>query len=92
MGAFIAETVNDKLGSSGIQKTLIPDYGVGCRKVTPDVGYLEGLVAHNTKVVSGNIRQIARHGVKIMRAKSMFWASSSVPQASISPMNLAFLW
>ena len=64
MRAFIAETMNDKLGSSGIQKFLIPDYGIGCRRVTPGVGYLEALMAHNTKVISGDIKQITRRGVE----------------------------
>lgn len=41
---------------------LIPDWSVGCRRLTPGVGYLESLTKPNVSVVYGEIEKITERG------------------------------
>ncbi|KAG6908883.1 hypothetical protein DXG01_002861 [Tephrocybe rancida] len=41
---------------------LVPKYGVGCRRITPGVGYLEGLGKENVEVVYGDIERVTERG------------------------------
>ncbi|KAF7770364.1 hypothetical protein Agabi119p4_6338 [Agaricus bisporus var. burnettii] len=47
---------------SGLEDQIIPKYGVGCRRITPGVGYLEALVDPKTEVVSSGVKAITRKG------------------------------
>ncbi|KAG6831614.1 hypothetical protein H0H87_004676 [Tephrocybe sp. NHM501043] len=55
-----------KLSMGGVdkelQKRLVPSYGVGCRRITPGVGYLEGLGKENVEVVYGDIKRVTEKG------------------------------
>lgn len=42
---------------------LIPDFPVGCRRITPGVGYLESLHKPNVQVVTDSIAQITPKGL-----------------------------
>ncbi|PFH50242.1 hypothetical protein AMATHDRAFT_4151 [Amanita thiersii Skay4041] len=45
-----------------LKEKLIPTWGVGCRRRTPGVGYLEALGADNVRVVFGEIERITERG------------------------------
>ncbi|KAG6811880.1 hypothetical protein H0H92_005406 [Tricholoma furcatifolium] len=55
-----------KQGLAGVDEELatklVPRYGVGCRRITPGVGYLEGLGKENVEVVYGEIARITERG------------------------------
>ena len=44
--------------------TIIPDFPVGCRRLTPGPGFLEALVRENVEVVSQGIEKIVPQGIK----------------------------
>ncbi|KAG6840956.1 hypothetical protein C0991_003016 [Blastosporella zonata] len=41
---------------------LVPTFGVGCRRITPGVGYLESLGKENVEVVYGGIERVTERG------------------------------
>jgi cation diffusion facilitator CzcD-associated flavoprotein CzcO len=47
-----------KLGPAGFDGLLILKYSVGCRRPTPEIGYLEALTADYTLVVFGEIKDV----------------------------------
>ena len=61
--AYLTEAMNKKLASSGLEGKLIPEHGVGCKRPTPGVGYLEALTSRNTKIVFGDIKQVTPYGI-----------------------------
>ncbi|KAH8660936.1 hypothetical protein BGZ60DRAFT_471767 [Tricladium varicosporioides] len=46
-------------------KLLIPSFPVGCRRLTPAVGYLQSLTRSNVRVVSDQIVEVVPNGIKI---------------------------
>ncbi|ORY90734.1 hypothetical protein BCR35DRAFT_323518 [Leucosporidium creatinivorum] len=42
---------------------LIPDWHVGCRRLTPGVGYLEALCEDNVSVVTSSIQRVVAEGI-----------------------------
>ena len=52
-----------KLQNQDQEKLFIPDYGVGCRRPTPGVKYIESLTAENAEIVLGDIREVTANGV-----------------------------
>lgn len=52
-----------KLQDTGLDNVLIPEWSVGCRRITPGTGYLESLSADNVKVVYGEITRIDETGL-----------------------------
>lgn len=59
---YMTNQMKEKLHNSDLEKALIPEWSVGCRRLTPGVGYLESLGAENVKVVYGNIMEISEKG------------------------------
>ncbi|KAG9228833.1 hypothetical protein BJ875DRAFT_219608 [Amylocarpus encephaloides] len=51
-------------GNPRLMKALIPNFSVGCRRLTPAVGYLECLRASNVRVVTDPITEIVENGIK----------------------------
>jgi cation diffusion facilitator CzcD-associated flavoprotein CzcO len=51
-------------GNKHLIKTLIPTFPVGCRRLTPAVGYLESLSEKNVRVVSDKMVRILPNGVE----------------------------
>jgi cation diffusion facilitator CzcD-associated flavoprotein CzcO len=49
----------------GLMKILIPKFPVGCRRITPGVGYLPALHEENVQVVTDRIVEILPEGIKI---------------------------
>lgn len=59
---YMTETMAQKLQNTGLEKVLIPDWSVGCRRITPGVGYLEALGDRKVEAVYGNITEISQRG------------------------------
>ncbi|GAA6040905.1 hypothetical protein JCM8097_003180 [Rhodosporidiobolus ruineniae] len=59
------ELMERKLASKPkIAKSLIPNFAVGCRRLTPGPGYLEALVADNVDFVSCGIKRVTETGIE----------------------------
>ena len=56
------EQMRSKLGNKYLEEKLIPDWAVGCRRLTPGVNYLESLTKPNVKVVYGEINSVTEKG------------------------------
>jgi hypothetical protein len=54
--------MKEKLHNEDLEAKLIPQFGVGCRRMTPGVNYLETLGADNVEVVYGEIERITEKG------------------------------
>lgn len=52
----------EKLHNPQLEKQLVPTWHVGCRRLTPGVGYLEALGQSNVAVVYGEITSITECG------------------------------
>ncbi|KAF9469451.1 FAD/NAD(P)-binding domain-containing protein [Collybia nuda] len=48
--------------AEALAPSLIPTFGVGCRRITPGVGYLEALGKENVEVVYGEIERVTERG------------------------------
>ncbi|KAF8809499.1 FAD/NAD(P)-binding domain-containing protein [Phlegmacium glaucopus] len=51
-----------KLQNETLEQLVIPKWGVGCRRLTPGINYLETLVSEKVTVVYGEIQQITEQG------------------------------
>jgi hypothetical protein len=58
----MTERMKAKLQNETLEQLVIPKWGVGCRRLTPGVNYLETLVSEKVNVVYGNIQQITERG------------------------------
>jgi cation diffusion facilitator CzcD-associated flavoprotein CzcO len=56
--------MEEKLKDKFLEEKLIPSWGVGCRRLTPGINYLESLHKENVKVVYGEINEITERGCK----------------------------
>jgi cation diffusion facilitator CzcD-associated flavoprotein CzcO len=56
------DQMKQKLNDPYLETKLIPDWSVGCRRLTPGVNYLESLTKPNVKVVYGEINEITERG------------------------------
>ncbi|KAJ5222853.1 uncharacterized protein N7469_009093 [Penicillium citrinum] len=54
--------MKDALKDPVLEEQLIPKWAVGCRRLTPGVGYIEALKDEKTKVVYGEISRISSNG------------------------------
>lgn len=54
--------MKDKLRNEGLEDLVIPQWAVGCRRITPGVGYLEALGSEKVEVVFGEIQKITEKG------------------------------
>lgn len=60
--AYMMEQMKEKLGDKYLEEKLIPDWSVGCRRLTPGVNYLESLTKPNVEVVYGEINSVTEKG------------------------------
>lgn len=58
----ITEKMKEKLQNETLEQLVIPKWGVGCRRITPGINYLETLVSEKVNVVYGDIHQITERG------------------------------
>jgi hypothetical protein len=54
--------MREKLQNKYLEDRLIPNWSVGCRRLTPGVGYLESLGNDNVTVVYGEITSVTERG------------------------------
>lgn len=54
--------MREKLQNQYLEERLIPQWSVGCRRLTPGVGYLESLGKENVTVVYGEINEVTEKG------------------------------
>ncbi|KAF9565887.1 FAD/NAD(P)-binding domain-containing protein [Agrocybe pediades] len=59
----MTQMMKDKLNNKKLEDLLIPSWGVGCRRITPGVGYLETMGSDKVEVVYGSIQKITERGV-----------------------------
>ncbi|KAF2261197.1 FAD/NAD(P)-binding domain-containing protein [Lojkania enalia] len=60
--AYFRQQMHDKLKNPYLEERLVPNWHVGCRRLTPGVGYLEALGKENVNVVYGEIHEITERG------------------------------
>ncbi|KIX92006.1 uncharacterized protein Z520_12277 [Fonsecaea multimorphosa CBS 102226] len=61
---LVTESMKRRLNNDPVlTKSLIPDFPVGCRRVTPGSGYLEALLEDNVEVVTDPIDSIKEQGI-----------------------------
>jgi len=60
--AYFRQQMTEKLHNQYLEERLIPNWHVGCRRLTPGVGYLEALGKENVEVVYGEINEITERG------------------------------
>ena len=60
--AYMLEQMKQKLSDKFLEEKLIPDWSLGCRRLTPGVGYLESLTKENVSVVYGEIKEVTEKG------------------------------
>jgi cation diffusion facilitator CzcD-associated flavoprotein CzcO len=60
--AYMLAQMKDKLRDAYLEEKLIPDWSVGCRRLTPGVNYLESLTKPNVRVVYGEIAEVTERG------------------------------
>jgi cation diffusion facilitator CzcD-associated flavoprotein CzcO len=60
---YFMSQMREKLGGNAFfEEKLIPQWSVGCRRLTPGVGYLESLSKPNVSVVYGEITEVTEKG------------------------------
>ncbi|MCJ1297802.1 hypothetical protein MMC08_000590 [Hypocenomyce scalaris] len=69
MKAYFEMTMKEKIQDQALEDKLIPKWGVGCRRLTPGVGYLESLRDAKTEVVYGEIEKVNETGLKVDNGK-----------------------
>ena len=52
-------------GDEKLCKALIPQFPLGCRRITPAPGYLEALRTSNTEVITEGIAEIVPEGIRL---------------------------
>ncbi|KAJ5414816.1 hypothetical protein N7509_000150 [Penicillium cosmopolitanum] len=61
----LAEHMKGILKDEALSKALIPEFGVGCRRPTPGLGYLETLTKPNARLITDRIDSIIPEGIKL---------------------------
>lgn len=66
---YMTEQMKLKLSNPALEEKLIPEWSLGCRRLTPGVGYLESLGKSNVEVVYGEIVEVTEKGPKCDNGK-----------------------
>ena len=59
---YMVAQMSEKINDERLISKLIPEWKVGCRRLTPGVGYLESLTKPNVTVAYGGIQKITERG------------------------------
>ncbi|PGH19126.1 hypothetical protein AJ80_04204 [Polytolypa hystricis UAMH7299] len=59
---YMTQAMREKLKNPQLEEQLIPRFAVGCRRLTPGIGYLESLGKENVEVAYGEILQVTENG------------------------------
>ncbi|KAF3003284.1 hypothetical protein E8E14_006499 [Neopestalotiopsis sp. 37M] len=60
---LIADIMADKINDEALTKRMVPDFALGCRRMTPGSGYLESLTKPNVEVVHESVVRLTKTGV-----------------------------
>jgi len=60
---IITDIMNERIGNEKIAKKLIPDFALGCRRMTPGQGYLESLSKENVEVIHESVMRLTETGI-----------------------------
>lgn len=60
---LIAEIMADKIHDEHIARRMIPDFALGCRRMTPGSGYLESLTKENVEVIHESVVRLTEKGL-----------------------------
>ncbi|RDW92264.1 hypothetical protein BP5796_01658 [Coleophoma crateriformis] len=70
--AMLQDMIQDRLASKpDIIDSFKPTFGIGCRRLTPGIGYLEALVKDNVDFISDKIVSIEKDGARLENGKSV---------------------
>ncbi|KAH7313296.1 hypothetical protein B0I35DRAFT_479996 [Stachybotrys elegans] len=62
----LTKSMRTRLGKqTALADRIIPSFGVGCRRPTPGVGYLEALTEKNVRVVFDSITRVVPQGIEL---------------------------
>lgn len=59
---FFSQSMQSQISDAGYKERLVPEWSVGCRRLTPGVGYLSSLSHEKSSIVYGEISRIGRKG------------------------------
>ncbi|PPQ63112.1 hypothetical protein CVT24_005823 [Panaeolus cyanescens] len=54
--------IKEKIPDKDLQDFLIPKWGVGCRRISPAINYLEALTSDKVTIITGSINEITENG------------------------------
>lgn len=60
--SYVIDQMKKKLNNDFLEEKLIPEWSLGCRRLTPGVNYLEALSESNVSVVYAEIAEITEKG------------------------------
>jgi cation diffusion facilitator CzcD-associated flavoprotein CzcO len=60
--AYMVQQMKLKLNNKFLEQKLIPEWSLGCRRLTPGVNYLESLTKPNVSMVYGEIKEVTENG------------------------------
>lgn len=62
---YMLNTMKEKLAAKKeLEEKMIPTYALGCRRLTPGMGYLEALMEPNVQVVFSGVTEVTEKGCK----------------------------
>lgn len=59
---YMRGQMRQKINNDALSEKLIPDFAVGCRRLTPGISYLESLTLPNVTTIYGEIKKITAKG------------------------------
>jgi cation diffusion facilitator CzcD-associated flavoprotein CzcO len=60
---LISDLMVNKIGDEKISKKMIPEFALGCRRMTPGSGYLESLTKDNVEVIHESAVRLTETGI-----------------------------
>lgn len=60
--AMLSGAMKEKLHNERLENLLIPDWPIGCRRITPGIGYLETVASDKVDIVFGEVQKITETG------------------------------
>lgn len=61
---YVAASMREKLGNDSVlAKHLIPDFALGCRRMTPGSDYLQSLTRNNVEVITSSAVSVTEDGI-----------------------------
>lgn len=60
---LVAGIMRDRIGDEALAGRMVPDFALGCRRMTPGSGYLESLTRDNVHVVHDSVVRLTEKGV-----------------------------